>query len=123
MVAIVLAMSTFRTTSKINLGSKIFTVHLMLVNVIHLVCDLFVNMTYVVDYDVVETVVDHFLGPGYTDHIRQFVRFLFAFIFLIFNCSMVPMMTMSILACYRPNSFTGKTAAKYFSVLIICSGT
>lgn len=40
----------------------------------------------------------------------------------IFSCSMVPMTTMSILACHRPTTHTGKTAAKYFAVLVLLAG-
>lgn len=35
---------------------------------------------------------------------------------------MIPMTTMSILACYRPKSFTGKAAAKYFGILVLIAG-
>ncbi|KAH7695769.1 hypothetical protein AAVH_19562 [Aphelenchoides avenae] len=113
LIILVLCLSCIRHKAKVNVDPRIFTVNMMLFDAIHAVVSFltdfqstnkgFENMLY--NFGIYRIVTTH------ADSVRSLAM-------LVFNCSLIPMMGMSIVACLSTQRISQRSSVLTFAALI-----
>ncbi|KAH7714405.1 hypothetical protein AAVH_18224 [Aphelenchoides avenae] len=116
LVALVLSLSAVRHRAKFNLGPRIFTVNMMLLDAVHAV------VSFLYDYPMTNVRLLGFMQKtGLRTPVFKYADFVRSFGMLAFNCSLLPMMVMSIVACYSTQRISDKVAAWRFAGIALVS--
>lgn len=126
-----IGLSFKRDSVRFNIGPRIFTVNLMLFNIVHSTCGLLIHGSLA--YPQMRAAIGRkklslcfkLLHPnlGVYWALNPYIFAIQSGLFLVFNASFVPMMIVSILAASYPLKISSKEYSYYFAGTILVAGT
>ncbi|KAH7700327.1 hypothetical protein AAVH_32554, partial [Aphelenchoides avenae] len=109
---LVLVLSAISSAETFNVGPRIFVVNLMLFNLIHTVCTMVVDISFI-DWD-----IRGMLGSFY-GILNNYSFVVQAWVMLLFNATFTPMMATSIIIATKKSNITKKKTILYFASLTL----
>ncbi|KAH7718254.1 hypothetical protein AAVH_14322 [Aphelenchoides avenae] len=112
---LVLVLSVVNIGGTFNFGPRIFVVNMMLFNLLHTVC------TMVVDISFIDPEIRTMLGRLYIP-ISNNAFLVQTWVMLVFNATLVPMMAVSLVVSHRPDLLDGRTSLSFALLILVADG-
>ncbi|KAH7703293.1 hypothetical protein AAVH_29537, partial [Aphelenchoides avenae] len=112
LIVLVLCLSCVRHNAKVNVGPRIFTVNMMLFNAIHAI------VSFLTDFQSANEGFRKMLHDSGFNRIVNNAESVRSLAMLVFNCSLIPMMGMSIVACLSTTRISTRSSVLTFIALV-----